>query len=150
MEGQLDLFPTSGPFRKEMRPDKDICVSRHRGAETSREAFLSTSPGTRSRQRGLVLRHIMESGERGRTCQECSEELAIPYTAASARITELQAEEKIHWREGVRRPTRSGKTARVYFAGRPSIAPLDNLALGERERVDSRGTPGIGSLLSDA
>jgi len=117
MEGQLDLFQ-GAPFRKEMRPDKDICVGKHCGAETSREAFATTAPETRSRQRELVMRHIAGRGERGSTCQESSESLGIPYTAASARITELQAEERIHWREGIRRPTRSGKTARVYFMGR--------------------------------
>jgi hypothetical protein len=117
MEGQLELFNPSGPFRKEMLPRKDICVSRHRGAETSREAFATTAPETRSRQRELVFGHIQRAGDRGATCQECSDKLGIPYTAASARITELQAEERIHWTKDVRRPTRSGKTARVYFLG---------------------------------
>lgn len=115
MEGQLDLF--SGPFRKEMRPNKDICVSRHHGAETSREAFLTTPPATRSKQRNSVFAHIRAAGGRGATCEESSVELGIPYTAASARITELQAEERIHWTKDVRRPTKSGKTARVYFLG---------------------------------
>lgn len=116
-QGQLDLFRPMPAQKKEMEPKADICVSRHRGAETSREAFATTAPETRSRQREQVLGHIVRQRELGATCQECSEALGIPYTAASARITELQAEERIHWKEGIRRPTRSGKTARVYYQG---------------------------------
>lgn len=109
-EGQLDLF-NGGP--KQLVPGTDLCASRHRGADTSVEAFQSTPESTRSRQRAQVLDFISKAGERGATCEESSIALGIPYTAASARITELSKLDLIS--HGVdRRLTTHGKSARVY------------------------------------
>lgn len=110
---QLDLFQGGGP--KSLVPSADVCTSRHHGAETSVEAFKSTPESTRQRQRDDVLAYVRGRGAFGATCEETSIKLGIPYTAASARFTELQRLGLITY--GVaRRATTHGKSARVYTA----------------------------------
>ncbi len=112
--GQRDLFESP----RALVPGADLCTSRHRGADTSVEAFRSTPESVRQKQRSRVLDLIVRKGSEGSTCEEASIELGIAYTAASARCTELQRLELIH--AGLdRRQTTHGKTARVYLAGRP-------------------------------
>lgn len=115
MKEQLDLFEGGGP--RSLVPNADVCTSRHRGADTSVEAFQSTPESTRQRQREGVLNFIKGCGERGATCEETALMMAIPYTAASARFTELQRLGLIHFGEE-RRKTTHGKPARVYRLGR--------------------------------
>lgn len=110
---QLDLFEGGGPLG--LVPNADVCTSRHRGAETSIEAFQSTPEDVRQRQRDQVLAHVKGRGSEGSTCEEASIALGIAYTAASARFTELSKLQKIQHGEE-RRPTTHGKTARVYRA----------------------------------
>jgi hypothetical protein len=113
MKEQMDLFQGGGP--KSLIPGADVCASRHRGAETSVEAFRTTPESTRQRQRDDVLRHVRARGDLGATCEETSITLGIPYTAASARFTELQRLGQIEF-GALRRPTTHGKSARVYTA----------------------------------
>ncbi len=113
--GQLDLFEGGGP--RSLVPNADLCTSRHRGADTSVEAYVTTPESTRQRQRDLVLGFIGRRGLEGATCEEAAFALGIPYTAASGRCTELQRLELIH-DSGDRRKTSHGKNARVYLAGR--------------------------------
>ena len=109
--GQSDLFESP----KSLVPNADICTSRHRGAETSVEAFEPTPESTRARQRSSVL-NFVKSCRDGATCEETSFALAIPYTAASARFTELSRLGMISYGEE-RRKTSHGKNARVYRVG---------------------------------
>lgn len=110
---QLDLFVGGGPIG--LVPNADVCTSRHRGADTSREAFESTPQSVRDLQRDQVLAYVKKQGAAGATCEETSIALDIAYTAASARFTELQRLQKVAFGED-RRPTTRGKTARVYRA----------------------------------
>lgn len=97
-------------------PSADVCTSRHRGADTSEQAFKSTPEHRRSAQREKVFQAIRRRGAEGATCEEISISLGIPYTAASPRFTELTALGWIH-DSGRRRPTSHGKPARVYVEG---------------------------------
>ena len=114
--GQLDLFQGGGP--RSLVPSADLCTSRHHNADTSVQAFQSTPDSTRQRQREAVLNFIKGTGARGATCEEISITLAMPYTAISARITELTRLQLIH-DSGDRRATTHGKTARVHLPGGP-------------------------------
>jgi len=107
---QLDLFAGGGP--RGLVPNADLCTSRHRGAETSVAAFESTKESTRQRQRDSVLTFV-KGATNGATCEETALALSIPYTAASARFTELQRLELIAFGEETRKTTH-GKSARVY------------------------------------
>ena len=95
----------------------DICSGRHGGAETSVEAFTTTRQSSRRKQRNLVKAAIFACGDVGATCEEVANLVEIPYTAASARISELRAANEIHSKRGVTRPTSHGKPARVQFGG---------------------------------
>lgn len=111
--GQLDLFEGGGPHG--LVPGADLCTSRHHNADTSVQAFETTPESTRHRQRALVLDLVKRKATEGATCEECSLLLGIPYTAASARFTELQRLGLIQFGEE-RRKTTHGKSARVYRA----------------------------------
>ena len=113
--GQSDLF---NPGPKVLVPGADLCAPKHHGADTSVAAFISTPESTRQRQRDQVLSFIRARGSSGSTCEEASLVLEIPYTAASARCTELQRLDLIH-AGSERRKTTHGKTARVYLQGPP-------------------------------
>ena len=110
---QLDLFAGGGP--RALVPNADLCTSRHRGADTSVEAFQTTSEDVRQRQRDQVLAYVKGRGAAGATCEETSIAMKIPYTAASARFTELSKLQKIGFGDE-RRKTTHGKSARVYRA----------------------------------
>ena len=109
------------PSLFEPMPDRDPCARRHRGAETSREAFTSTPQRVRSAQRERVFEGVRRRGARGFTTDEISQALDIAYTAASARMSELAAASRIV-ASGDRRRTSRGKTARVMVAvGTPEV-----------------------------
>ena len=115
---QGELFSGSD---RQLVPGADLCTSRHRGAETSVEAFKTTPSGTRELQRERVLRFIEDRGAQGATCEEVSIALSIPYTATSPRITELQCLGLIEFKKD-KRPTTHGKSARVYRVRRDGDA----------------------------
>jgi Fic family protein len=104
--GQGDLF--------------DVTKNRHNGADTSHAAFKTTTPESRATQRSRVLWAISETDrwygvDPGRTCDEVERLTGMSHQTASARITELVIEGKVR-DTGIRRKTRSGRSARVYEA----------------------------------
>lgn len=110
-EVQRDLFDGEP---RHLKPSSDLCASRHRGADTSTEAFASTTDNQRNAQRSRILAFI-SSRSNGATCDEVEVALNLNHQGASARITELSALQQItHGDE--RRKTRAGKSARVYRA----------------------------------
>ena len=92
----------------------DITARKHKGSETSVAAFQGTAPRHRAWQRDAVLSYIRKV-KGGLTCEEVSYGLDIRYTAASARISELQRYGLIV-DSGERRPTSTGRSARVMVA----------------------------------
>jgi hypothetical protein len=106
---QLDLFQGQP---KQLVPASDLCAGYHVHADTSVEAFQTTSDSTRHAQRSRILEYI-RSCAKGATCDEVEVALHLNHQGASARITELSALSLIsHGDE--RRKTRAGKSARVY------------------------------------
>lgn len=110
-EGQQDLFEV----RKQLVPAADLCASRHRGAETSVEAFATTPTSRREAQRSTILKFIRDRGSAGAICEDVETALGIPNQTASARVTDLLALGLISYGTE-RRNTRNGKAARVYRA----------------------------------
>ncbi len=98
--------------------DKDHCEDRHRGSETSAAAFKSTSDSTRDKQRAKILSYLSWEGELGATTYEIHQYTGFPYTTCSARMSELRQEGEIH-DSGRRRPTNTGRMARVMRFGPP-------------------------------
>jgi hypothetical protein len=96
--------------------DRDFCASRHKGADTSTDAFKRTSDGSRQKQREEILNYLYAAGRDGLTCEEVSKRSNIRYTTCSARISELRHDNLIHFTDK-RRKTSTGSTARVYFSG---------------------------------
>jgi predicted HTH transcriptional regulator len=82
-----------------------------RGSDTSRDAAESMRPHVRSIADD-VLAFIREGSA---TCDEVEEHLALRHQTASARVRDLVKDGKIR-DSGARRPTRSGRMARVYIA----------------------------------
>jgi hypothetical protein len=96
------------------KAEKDITARKHQGADTSQEAFDSVGKIARSRQRLEVHKFIASEGSRGATLEEISKALDLPIQSASARVSELRRDGMIF--DQGRRPTVSGRTARVHFA----------------------------------
>ena len=96
-----------------MQLELDVTRRKHKGSETSVKAFQGTAPQLRALQRDTVLSYIKVKG--GLTCEEVSYGLSIRYTAASARMSELQRDGLIE-DSGERRPTSTGRSARVMRA----------------------------------
>lgn len=96
---------------------EDICRNKHGGNQFSEEANSSAYPH-KSRQQARVLAFIVASGDL--TADEASLTLGIPYTAASARFSELKRDGKIvpSIVDGVQvsRLTRNNKKAGAYRA----------------------------------
>lgn len=88
----------------------DICARKHGGAPTSREAFDSTPDEIRKEQAQRIYRLVRR---RRVTTEEASIALGMRYTTASARISELLADGFII-DCGERRPTKTGRSARLY------------------------------------
>lgn len=99
--------------------DRDPCAGRHRGADTSDQAFRTTSDSVRKAQKTAIVAFIRAAGDRGATADETETALGLPHQSASARVSELVRAGEIHYREGVTRLTARGKKARVYFIGAP-------------------------------
>jgi DNA-binding transcriptional ArsR family regulator len=90
--------------------DDDICAGYHRGADTSRAA--NPSAAEKRVQRLRVYAGIRQAYG-GATCDELEVALDMRHQTASARITELRKDGLIV-DTGLRRATRSGRSARVY------------------------------------
>lgn len=92
----------------------DVCKNKHNGADTSAAAFQSTTTMSRALARNIVYTEVRDAGD-GITCDAVEELTGMSHQTCSARITELVIEGKIR-DTGMRRGTRSGRTARVYVA----------------------------------
>lgn len=92
-------------------PEEDITRNRHGGADTSEYAFTST-PAERRREQRRKIVALIKARRGGFTSEEVSMILDIPYTAASARMSELKRDGEIK-DGGERRLTTHGKPARV-------------------------------------
>lgn len=90
-------------------PDVDPPYS---SPDTSKEAAESLSTPTLSKLRRMVLTRIQESGTKGMTCDALEVALNLSHQTCSARVNELEGIGYIKW-EG-KRPTRSGRNARIY------------------------------------
>ena len=94
----------------------------HNGTDTSRDAAASIVDQVNGMCRD-VLRAIREA-EDGLTCDEVEQLLSMKHQTASARIRDLTScqpallEQRLDQETGkhARRATRSGRTARVYYA----------------------------------
>jgi predicted XRE-type DNA-binding protein len=96
------------------RLDDDVCASRHKGNEESREAF-ETVKDRLTRNQNAVLSFIKSCGEHGATTDEISEHFGVGQNNVSGRRTELLRDGKIKL-TGEKRKTRSGCTAAVVKA----------------------------------
>lgn len=94
----------------------DVTASRHRGAETSEEAYTRIAP-SRERLREQVLGFVRGMGTHGATVEECARELEMRYTTCSARCSELLRDGFLQ-RSDNRRKTSSGSAARVLVVSR--------------------------------
>jgi hypothetical protein len=83
------------------------------GSDTSRDAARSMDEHAAPCRRA-ILAHIRDAPD-GATCDEIEVALRMRHQNASARLRELSLGEWIR-DSGERRPTRSGRRARVYVA----------------------------------
>ena len=113
-----------------------------KGSDTSREAAESMALDAKH-LRAVVYRHILGSGSVGMTCDRVEEIMDGRHQTISARIRELVNEGRIV-DTGKRKPTRSGRQARIYVATcnadptiinpQPTVTkqkPWDKVTLGE-------------------
>jgi hypothetical protein len=85
----------------------------HNGSDTSRDAARSMDPHAGNCRRA-ILDHIRAAPD-GATCDEIEHALRMRHQNVSARLRELSLEDLVR-DSGDRRPTRSGRRARVYVA----------------------------------
>jgi len=93
-----------------MRESHDPTQLFHHGEQFSSEAHKSIKHD-KARVRELVFNCIKEA-QNGRTCDEIETELELSHQSASARMTELKANNRI--KLVFKRATRSGRLAGVY------------------------------------
>lgn len=94
----------------------------HNGADTSRDAAASIVDQVNGMCRDVL--HAIRNAEDGLTCDEVEQLLGMKHQTASARIRDLTScqpallEQRMNVLTGkpARRLTRSGRTARVYYA----------------------------------
>jgi hypothetical protein len=84
------------------------------GSDTSQQAADSIAPSA-SALRQIVLEAIRSRRRDGATCDEIEASLAMKHQTASARITELKADQSVV-DSGARRRTRSNRNAAVLVA----------------------------------
>jgi hypothetical protein len=96
----------------------------HSGGDTSRAAAESIRPHVSPLQ-ALVLARIARRPRMGATCEEIEELTGLRHQTASARICELKERGRLE-DSGLRRPTRSGRSAIVWRVRR------EDEAAGER------------------
>jgi hypothetical protein len=97
------------------------------GSDTSEDAARSMVPHL-SRLEAELHALIIRSGPEGMTCDECEIVGEIIHQTCSARIRSLVKKNAIY-DSGARRPTRSGRAARVYVATefKPPSEPVGSL-----------------------
>lgn len=83
-----------------------------RDSDTSQAAAESLSSEDLNRLQALILAHVADRGG-GATCDEVEVGLHLRHQTASARIREMCLKDWLY-DTGMRRPTRSRRTARVY------------------------------------
>lgn len=93
--------------------NEDVTANYHRGDELSMAANPSAERKRRDRVR--ILAHLRQRGDQGATCEEIEHALGMSHQTASARISELRRDEMIA-DSGRRRPTTSGRSARVHMS----------------------------------
>jgi hypothetical protein len=107
----LDMFAVA---ERKARAQAEPSIPFVHGSETSREAAVSmVRPATRLRLE--VLKFIENEGERGATADEVQLGLGLTHQTGSARVSELAHGGQIV-DSGLRRATRSGRSAVVYRA----------------------------------
>ena len=89
----------------------DITAGRHRGAETSEQAYERIRDGKEA-VRLQILDYLGKRGRLGGTCEEMKDALELRYTSCSARCSELLAAGRAV-RLGATRPTSSRSPASV-------------------------------------
>lgn len=114
--------------------DPDFCESKHKGADTSRQSFKETSDESRKQQRKNLLLMIEAAGDLGLTCQEAAEAINMPYTTASARLSEMVHDNIVH-DSRKRRPTTNDRPARVLLAGPSPYGPTKPPEPGNVQRL---------------
>jgi predicted transcriptional regulator len=85
-----------------------------KNSDTSRDAAESMRPHV-SEIEARVLAYVKRWGSHGETCDEVERGLDLSHQTASARLRGLILKGLIK-DSGARRPTRSGRAARVYVA----------------------------------
>lgn len=92
----------------------DICRGRHGGSVES-EAANGRVHRAKYELRALIYNFFALRGVYGATCEQAARELGVRYTTASARISELKAD---NWLEptGERRKTTGGSSAAMLRA----------------------------------
>lgn len=114
MTDEQQGFPFDQPRpRRDFGDTGDVCSNYHGGADTSAEAERGKDPVARKGHELNIVATIRASGGYGKTCDELEVILGLPHQSVSARITDLQSAGAIV-DSGQRRPTRSGRAARVY------------------------------------
>ena len=91
--------------------------------DTSMDAAASLDPHWLQGKRRQVLLAVIAAG--GLTCDEVEQQLNLRHQTAAARLWEIEGQLLVE-KSDQRRPTRSGRTARVYVAtakGRQAVAP---------------------------
>lgn len=81
--------------------------------DTSREAAASIQHDL-GRLQAMVMRYVRQCGERGCTCDEAEVALNLTHQTCSARFHDLHHKDVIV-DHGIRRKTRSGRKAIVWF-----------------------------------
>ena len=82
-------------------------------SDTSKDA--ADSIGDVTALRAAVLDFIKSRGKKGATCDEAEMALGLKHQTASARFWELNLKFKRIIKTDKKRPTRSGRSARVYI-----------------------------------
>lgn len=93
---------------------EDITSRKHGGNPESEAAHRDAKPGKKI-QHARILAFVAETGPK--TCWEISETLGIPYTTASARVSELRKNGSL-WATGRQRITGTGSKAAVLAVSR--------------------------------
>jgi len=91
----------------------DICERKHGGADTSKAANRSVAELKGEMCKAIF--NFIRDYSCGLTCEDVELAMSLSHQTASARLSELRAEGWIY-DTGLRRPTISGRSARVYKA----------------------------------
>ena len=92
----------------------DITANYHKGNPESKEAFRRLKREIEERDKAYIERALIRRGAYGLICDEAERMLGMKHQTCSARFTDLLAEKRIT-RTDERRPTRSGRPARVHI-----------------------------------